>query len=151
MLEKLSKIPKPNPTMPMCLSATSPWLWNTSRDGEPPPPRQPVLVPDHSFWEGNFLNTQAEICWGTAGTTASPSRLYLWWELPGWPFFLLHDQSQESSWPFPFSSPPGGPMRDALSLSTSRGQPCLHLRELLCVPDTSGTVCLSNQGLKGWW
>jgi len=36
-LEKTSKIPKPNPSppcsLPTALSATSPWLWSTCRDG----------------------------------------------------------------------------------------------------------------------
>ena len=54
--------PQPTLTMPtaMSLSATSPWFWSTSRDGDPTTPWAAVPLPDHSFTAEMFPNIQPE-------------------------------------------------------------------------------------------
>ena len=63
-LEKTSQITKPNPTppcpLPTSLSATSPRLWDTSRDGDPTTPCATVPLPHRSLGEGIVPNSQPE-------------------------------------------------------------------------------------------
>ena len=66
-LGKTMKRPKPNPTrptppcpLPTSLSATSPLLWNTCRDGDPNTPWAAVPLHHHSFKEEMFPTTQPD-------------------------------------------------------------------------------------------
>ena len=63
-LGKTTKITNPSPSppcpLPTSLSATSPRLWDTSRDGDPTTPCATVPLPHRSLGEGIVPNSQPE-------------------------------------------------------------------------------------------
>ena len=72
--------PTPPCPLPTSLSATSPWFWNTSRDGDPTTPRAAVPVPDCSFREEIVPNIQPEASLkiGTVKDKWRPTRGRAW-------------------------------------------------------------------------